>query len=131
MALPQQTVDLLIAKHERHSDSLYMFMSPRTGGMRSPDAIGRIHKKLLAAGNDTGVRFHDLRHTFAMQSGADAKTLASMLGHYSDGFTLDAYTYVTHQMQQGAADKVGGFIGGDGSNNTGTGAAVTDAGAQV
>ncbi len=38
-----------------------------------------------------------------MQSGVDAKTLASMLGHYSAGFTLDTYTHVTHQMQQGAA----------------------------
>ena len=84
--------------------------------MWSPDAIGRIHKKLLAAaGIDTGVRFHDLRHTFAtlaMQSGVDAKTLASMLGHYSAGFTLDTYTHVTHQMQQGAADKIGGFMEG-------------------
>lgn len=47
-----------------------------------------------------------------MQSGVDAKTLASMLGHYSAGFTLDTYTHVTHQMQQGAADKIGGFMEG-------------------
>jgi len=74
-----------------------------------------LHKLLAAAGIDTGVRFHDLRHTFAtlaMQSGVDAKTLASMLGHYSAGFTLDTYTHVTHQMQQGAADKIGGFMEG-------------------
>lgn len=47
-----------------------------------------------------------------MQSGVDAKTLASMLGHYSAGFTLDTYTHVTHQMQQGATDKIGGFMEG-------------------
>ncbi|MDD3193859.1 MAG: site-specific integrase [Oscillospiraceae bacterium] len=65
VAVPQQTVDLLITEHECHPDSPYMFMSPRTGGMWSPDAIGRIHKKLLAAaGIDTGVRFHDLRHPY-------------------------------------------------------------------
>ena len=55
----------------------------------------------------------DLRHTFAtlaMQNGVDAKTLSSMLGHYSAGFTLDTYTHVTHEMQQGAADKIGGFL---------------------
>lgn len=116
VAVPQQTVDLLIAGHERHPDSPYLFMSPKTGGMWSPESIARIHKKLLkAAGIDTGVRFHDLRHTFAtlaIQSGVDAKTLASMLGHYSAGFTLDTYTHVTHQMQQGAADKIGGFMEG-------------------
>lgn len=116
VAVPQQTVELLIAGHERHPDSPYLFMSPKTGRMWSPESIARIHKKLLkAAGIDTGVRFHDLRHTFAtlaMQSGVDAKTLASMLGHYSAGFTLDTYTHVTHQMQQGAADKIGGFMEG-------------------
>ena len=109
-------MDLLIAGHERYPDSPYMFMSPKTGGMWSPESIARIHKKLLkAAGIDTGVRFHDFRHTFAtlaMQSGVDAKTLASILGHYSAGFTLDTYTHVTHQMQQGAADKIGGFMEG-------------------
>ena len=76
-------MDLLIAGHERYPDSPYMFMSPKTGGMWSPESIARIHKKLLkAAGIDTGVRFHDFRHTFAtlaMQSGVDAKTLASIL----------------------------------------------------
>ena len=46
----------------------------------------------------------------AMQSGVDVKTLSSMLGHYSAGFTLDTYTHVTNQMQQNAADKVGGFM---------------------
>jgi len=46
----------------------------------------------------------------AMQSGVDVKTLSSMLGHYSAGFTLDTYTHVTNGMQQSAADKVGGFI---------------------
>lgn len=33
-----------------------------------------------------------------------------MLGHYSAGFTLDTYTHVTAQMQQAAADKMGGFM---------------------
>lgn len=33
-----------------------------------------------------------------------------MLGHYSAGFTLDTYTHVTAQMQQAAADKMGGFL---------------------
>lgn len=46
----------------------------------------------------------------AMQSGVDVKTLSSMLGHYSAGFTLDTYTHVTNGMQQSAADKVGGFM---------------------
>ena len=58
-------------------------------------------------------RFHELSHTFAtmaLSSGVDVKTLSSMLGHYSAGFTLDTYTHITSDMQRGAAEKIGGFM---------------------
>jgi len=101
-------------EHSRHPDSPLIFISPRTGSYWSPDAIGRIHKKLLAKSEiDMAVRFHDLRHTYAtlaIQNGVDTKTLAGILGHYSAGFTLDTYTHITEFMQQSAAEKVGGFI---------------------
>ena len=80
----------------------------------SPDAVSRINRKLLKnAGIEEHVRFHDLRHTFAtmaISSGVDVKTLSSMLGHYSAGFTLDTYTHITNDMQRGAAEKIGGFM---------------------
>lgn len=46
----------------------------------------------------------------ALSSGVDVKTLSSMLGHFSAGFTLDTYTHVTSDMQRGAAEKTGGFM---------------------
>ena len=46
----------------------------------------------------------------ALSSGVDVKTLSSMLGHYSAGFTLDTYTHITSDMQRGAAEKIGGFM---------------------
>ena len=46
----------------------------------------------------------------ALSSGVDVKTLSSMLGHYSAGFTLDTYTHITSEMQRGAAEKIGGFM---------------------
>ena len=46
----------------------------------------------------------------AISSGVDVKTLSSMLGHYSAGFTLDTYTHITNDMQRGAAEKIGGFM---------------------
>ena len=52
-------------------------------------------------------------HTFAtlaIQSGVDAKTVSSILGHYSAGFTLDTYTHVTGDMQKEAAKRVGSLI---------------------
>jgi len=48
--------------------------------------------------------------TLAIQNGVDAKTVSSLLGHYSAGFTLDTYTHTTSAMQKAAADKVGSFI---------------------
>ena len=48
--------------------------------------------------------------TLAIQSGVDVKTVSSILGHYSAGFTLDTYTHVTGDMQKEAAKRVGGLI---------------------
>ena len=114
VALSQQAVDLLVQEHELHPDNPILFPSPRTGGYWSPDAVSRINRKLLKnAGIEEHVRFHDLRHTFAtmaISSGVDVKTLSSMLGHYSAGFTLDTYTHITNDMQRGAAEKIGGFM---------------------
>ncbi len=91
-----------------------MFPSPVTGKMYGPDCVGRLHKTLLKkAGITENIRFHDLRHTYAtlaIQNGVDAKTVSSLLGHYSAGFTLDTYTHTTSAMQKAAADKVGSFI---------------------
>ena len=110
----EQAVDILVREHEQHPDNPILFPSPRTGGYWSPDAVSRINRKLLAmAGIEEHVRFHDLRHTFAtmaLSSGVDVKTLSSMLGHFSAGFTLDTYTHITNEMQRGAAEKIGGFM---------------------
>lgn len=57
----------------------------------------------------------DLRHTFAtmaLQNGVDVKTVSSMLGHYSAGFTLDTYGHITNTMKRDAANKVGSFLSG-------------------
>ena len=113
ISLPQETVELLKEEHSKHPLNIYMFPSPRTGGMYHPDSIVKLHEKIL---NDAGIehlRFHDLRHsfaTYALQSGADVKTLSCMLGHYSAGFTLNTYCHATRDMQADAAKKIGGFI---------------------
>ena len=60
------------------------------------------------------VRFHDLRHTFAtlaLQNGVDVKTVSSILGHFSAGFTLDTYAHVTTTAQREAAKKMDGVLG--------------------
>ena len=114
ICLPRETVELLVQEHEKHPSNPYLFPSPVTGRMYGPDCVSRLHKTLLKkAGITENVRFHDLRHTFAtlaIQSGVDAKTVSSILGHYSAGFTLDTYTHVTGDMQREAADRVGNVL---------------------
>ena len=59
-------------------------------------------------------RFHELFHTFAtiaLQNGVDVKTVLNLLGHFSEGFTLDTYAHVTTSMQQTAAKKQDSFYG--------------------
>ena len=93
LAIPQKTVDLLVEEHARHSDNLYLFPFPVTGGMYGPDCVGRIHKKLLKKAVLDDLRFHDLRHSFAtftLQNGVDI--------------------HATSQMQRDAANKLGGFM---------------------
>ena len=64
ISLPQETVELLKEEHSKHPLNIYMFPSPRTGGMYHPDSIVKLHEKIL---NDAGIehlRFHDLRHPY-------------------------------------------------------------------
>ena len=79
----------------------------------SPDSVLHMLQRVLKQAGLPRIRFHDLRHTFAtmaLQNGVDVKTVSSMLGHYSAGFTLDTYTHATAQMKQDAADTIGGVI---------------------
>ena len=56
-----------------------------------------------------GTRFHDLRHTYAVNSiraGDDIKTIQINLGHASAAFTLDIYGHVTEAMKQDSATRM-------------------------
>lgn len=59
------------------------------------------------------VRFHDLRHSYAvasLRSGDDIKTVQENLGHATAAFTLDVYGHVTQKMKQDSADRMERFI---------------------
>lgn len=56
-----------------------------------------------------GVRFHDVRHTYAtlsLQSHVDPKTLSEALGHTTVAFTLDVYDHRNADMRQQAAEQL-------------------------
>ena len=111
--LPVEAVEILQQYRDQQTlDSEYVFSSP-TGGIMEPDCARKMLKRVLERAGLDEMRFHDLRHTFAtlaLQNGVDVKTLSGILGHYSAGFTLDTYAHVTAQMQEDAANKVGGFL---------------------
>lgn len=72
-------------------------------------------KSVLATAELHGIRFHDLRHTYAVnaiRAGDDIKTVQGNLGHASAAFTLDWYGHFTERMKQDSAARMEGFIKG-------------------
>ena len=79
----------------------------------SPDSVLHMLHRVLKRAGLPRIRFHDLHHTFAtmvLQNGVDVKTVSSMLGHYSAGFTLDTYAHVTTDAQLKAAQTMGSIL---------------------
>ena len=75
------------------------------------DCFKRIVKKIGAP----STRFHDLRHTYAVNSiraGDDIKTVQSNLGHATAAFTLDVYGHFTDDMRQASSQRMEQFISG-------------------
>ena len=55
------------------------------------------------------LRFHDLRHTYAvnaLRGGDDIKSVQDNLGHHTAAFTLDTYGHVTEQMKRESAARM-------------------------
>ena len=70
-------------------------------------------KAIVASIGCPDVRFHDLRHSYAVASiraGDDIKTVQGNLGHATAAFTLDVYGHVTDQMKRASAERMEGFI---------------------
>ncbi len=102
----------VLKQQKAKTNDQYVFPSPN-GGPISPDSVNNMLKRVLQRAGIPKVRFHDLRHTFAtlaLQNGVDIKTVSGMLGHFSAGFTLDTYAYVTTAAQKEAALTMGNVL---------------------
>ena len=58
------------------------------------------------------LRFHDLRHTFSinsLQAGDDIKTVQENLGHATASFTLATYAHTTLGMKRESAKRMDDF----------------------
>lgn len=85
------------------------------GGHLCATTVYNHFKRIVKEIGLPSVRFHDMRHTFAMislQNGDDIKTVQENVGHATASFTLDVYGHVSQRMKQESADRMQGFIDG-------------------
>ena len=78
-----------------------------------PYTVYNHYKKIVKRMKEQHLRFHDLRHSFAvvsLENGDDIKVIQETLGHHSAAFTLDTYSHVTKLMQKRSADKMQSYI---------------------
>lgn len=83
------------------------------GSVYDQQRVLRAYRHIIKAAGLEGVRFHDLRHTYAVnaiRAGDDIKTIQSTLGHSTAAFTLDKYGHFTDQMKQDSASRMEAFI---------------------
>lgn len=83
------------------------------GNHLSPVTVRKHCKAALNAIGQTDVRFHDLRHSFAIssiQSGDSIKMVQENLGHATASFTLDVYGHVSDQMRRDSASRMEHYI---------------------
>jgi len=95
------------------ANGLNLVFTNELGGHLVHEIVRRNFKEVTAAIGRPGVRFHDLRHTYAVvsiESGDDIKTVQSNLGHATAAFTLDVYGHVSQKMRQQSADRMERFI---------------------
>lgn len=85
-----------------------------TGRHLVASTVYRHFKQLVESIGLPHVRFHDLRHSYAVAAllnGDDIKTVQQNLGHHTAAFTLDVYGHVTGQMERASAERMERFIG--------------------
>lgn len=85
------------------------------GGHLMPHTICHNFKRIVTDMGLPTVRFHDLRHSYAVaaiKTGDDIKTVQGNLGHATASFTLDVYGHVTDQMRRESAQRMEQYIEG-------------------
>ena len=74
-----------------------------------PDEVTKSWREKADALGLDGVRFHDLRHSFAtalLEGGMDVKSLQDALGHTRAATTTDVYLHVTERMRERRTEMV-------------------------
>ena len=120
---PSIAFDYLKAEHRRQAEHQLaagglwqnepnlVFTNP-LGGHLAIHTFYTGFKRIAASIGRPDARPHDLRHTaatVAIASGADIKSVQSLLGHATASFTLNVYTHTSEQMMVDTASRVQGY----------------------
>ena len=111
VSIPSKLADYLKEyRAERESLSLHLGRLPHLddlvfasieGKPLDPGVLSHAFAKIAKRAGLQGVRFHDLRHTFAslmLLRGAKPKVISEALGHASVAFTMDVYSHIMEGM---------------------------------
>lgn len=91
-----------------------MFPSQKGTPMNSKNLYNRSFKPLLKLAGLPNIRFHDLRHTCAtvrFKMGQHPKHVQELLGHATITITLDTYSHVLPDMEDGIGDAIDEALG--------------------
>jgi len=123
VSMPDKLVAYLSEyKAERESLSLHLgrllrlddlIFADIEGQPLDPGVLSHNFARIAKRAGLAGVRFHDLRHTFAslmLLRGAKPKVISEALGHASVAFTLDTYSHIIEGMQSDAMVLLDGVL---------------------
>jgi integrase len=83
------------------------------GRLIYPDTIIEQFNRLVKLAQLPRIRLHDVRHsyaTIALRSGVHPKIVSTRLGHATVAFTLDTYSADIPDLDQRAAEDIGGLF---------------------
>jgi len=98
---------------ESFQNPMNLVFTHELGEYLNPNTVYNHFKEIVVKLGYPDVRFHDLRHSYAvaaLQAGDDVKTVQGNLGHATAAFTLDVYGHVTDQMKEDSANRMERFI---------------------
>ena len=109
----QQIKKIVKAKPGTYKKQGFVFAAENGEPMHEGHIYNRYFKPLLDKADLPQIRMYDLRHTCAtllLSEGENPKIVSERLGHASIVLTLDTYSHVLPDMQQGASDKLEGML---------------------
>lgn len=86
----------------KHGELCFVF-TDKLGRPVNHPSVYKHYKKIVASIGMKESRFHDLRHSYAInaiQGGDSIKAIADNLGHFSTAFTMDVYGETSEAMRK-------------------------------